>query len=98
MIKDSAKRLFDVLIVWKLDRFARKRYDSAHYKSILKKNGVRVVSASEAIATDFLRPRLIAPETHQSVQESIFDGMYSDIDILVRKYFECLNRHKQRLS
>ena len=52
MIKDSAKRLFDIVIVWKLDRFARNRYDSAHYKSILRKNGVRVVSATEAIATD----------------------------------------------
>lgn len=29
MIKDSAKHLFDVVIVWKLDRFARNRYDSA---------------------------------------------------------------------
>lgn len=52
MIKDSAKRLFDVVIVWKLDRFARNRYDSAHYKAILRKNGVKVVSATEAIATD----------------------------------------------
>ena len=33
MIKDSAKGLFDVVVVWKLDRFARNRYDSAHYKS-----------------------------------------------------------------
>lgn len=31
MIKDSAKGLFDVVVVWKLDRFARNRYDSAHY-------------------------------------------------------------------
>ena len=30
MIKDSAKGLFDVIVVWKLDRFARNRYDSAH--------------------------------------------------------------------
>lgn len=52
MIKDSAKGLFDVVIVWKLDRFARNRYDSAHYKAILRKNGVKVVSATEAIATD----------------------------------------------
>ncbi len=37
------------VLVWKLDRFARNRYDSAHYKSILKKNGVRVVSATEHI-------------------------------------------------
>lgn len=52
MIKDSAKGLFDVVLVWKLDRFARNRYDSAHYKAILKKNGVKVVSAKEAIADD----------------------------------------------
>lgn len=32
MIKDSAKRLFDMIIVWKLDRFARNRFDSAYYK------------------------------------------------------------------
>ena len=52
MIKDSAKNLFDVVIVWKLDRFARNRYDSAHYKTILRKNSVKVVSAKEAITED----------------------------------------------
>lgn len=52
MIKDSSKGLFDIVLVWKLDRFARNRYDSAHYKAILKKNGVKVVSAKEAIAED----------------------------------------------
>ena len=50
MIKDSAKRQFDVVLVWKLDRFARNRYDSAYYKSVLKRNGVKVVSAKETIA------------------------------------------------
>lgn len=50
MIKDSYKHAFDIIIVWKLDRFARNRYDSAHYKTILKKNGVKVVSAKEVIA------------------------------------------------
>ena len=50
MIKDSSKKLFDVVIVWKLDRFARNRYDSARYKTILKKNGVKVVSATEVIS------------------------------------------------
>lgn len=33
MIRDSAKNQFEVIIVWKLDRFARNRYDSAHYKA-----------------------------------------------------------------
>ena len=50
MIRDSEKGLFDTVLVWKLDRFSRDRYDSAHYKHILKKNGVKVVSAMENIS------------------------------------------------
>ena len=50
MIKDSYRRLFDTVLVWKLDRFARNRYDSAYYKNILKKNGVNVISAKENIS------------------------------------------------
>ena len=50
MVKDSAKGLFDVIIVWKLDRFARNRYDSAHYKAQLRKYGVKVLSATENIS------------------------------------------------
>lgn len=52
MIKDSAKSLFDMVLVWKLDRFSRNRYDSAHYKATLRKNGAKVVSATETIAED----------------------------------------------
>jgi DNA invertase Pin-like site-specific DNA recombinase len=50
MIKDSDKHDFKAVLVWKLDRFARNRYDSAIYKAKLKKNGVRVYSAMEAIS------------------------------------------------
>ena len=50
MIKDSDKQKFDLVIVWKLDRFARNRYDSARYKNTLKKNNVKVVSATETIS------------------------------------------------
>lgn len=49
MIEDAAKRQFEMVIVWKLDRFARNRYDSAIYKSKLKKYGVKVVSVKENI-------------------------------------------------
>ena len=49
MIKDSAKGGFDFVLVYKLDRFARNRYDSAMNKALLKKNGVRVLSACEHI-------------------------------------------------
>ena len=50
MIKDSDKKLFDIVLVWKLDRFARNRYDSARYKTQLKKNGVKLMSATEVIS------------------------------------------------
>lgn len=40
---------FTVIMVHKLDRFARNRYDSIKYKYLLRKNGVRVVSATQPI-------------------------------------------------
>lgn len=49
MIKDSEKKSFRYILVWKFDRFARNRYDSAVYKHELSKNGVRVVSVKENI-------------------------------------------------
>ena len=49
MIEDSKKRDFDFILVWKLDRFSRDRYDSAIYKRELKKNGVRVLSVMENV-------------------------------------------------
>ena len=52
MIKDSVKGNFEIILVWKLDRFARNRYDSATHKAKLKKHGVKVVSATEPISQD----------------------------------------------
>ena len=49
MINDSAKGRFEAVIVWKIDRFARNRYDAATYRYKLKKNGVTVISAVEHI-------------------------------------------------
>lgn len=49
MLKDSASKSFEFVIVYKLDRFARNRYDSAMNKATLKKNGVKVLSACEQI-------------------------------------------------
>lgn len=50
MIKDSEKGLWQGVVVYKLDRFARNRYDSATFKARLKKNGVKVISATENIS------------------------------------------------
>lgn len=49
MISDAERKQFQMVIVWKLDRFARNRYDSAIYKARLKKFGVKVVSVMENI-------------------------------------------------
>ena len=65
MIKDSAKNMFDVIIVQKLDRFARNRYDSARYKAQLRKNGVKVISANENISEG----------SEGIILESVLEGM-----------------------
>lgn len=49
MLKDAAHGRWAYVVVWKTDRFARNRYDSATYKYRLKKHGVRVLSAKESI-------------------------------------------------
>lgn len=49
MIADSGKGNFDIVIVWKTDRFARNRYDAARYKEHLKRNGIIVRYAKESI-------------------------------------------------
>lgn len=49
MIKDAAGRGFQFVLVWKLDRFSRNRYDSAIYKRQLQKHGVRVLSVTENV-------------------------------------------------
>lgn len=49
MMRDAERGLFDVLLVWKMDRFARNREDSAIFKGILKKCGVKVISVMEYI-------------------------------------------------
>ena len=51
MIHDSNSHLFDTVLVWKLDRFSRNRYDSAYYKRILKNNKVHIISVTEPISS-----------------------------------------------
>ena len=50
MIKDSYKHCFDMIIVWKLDRFSRDRYDSAHYKHILKRTALKLFRQRKTLA------------------------------------------------
>ena len=53
MIKESVNHEFDIIIVHKLDRFARNRYDSAHYcpaKLYAEPVAEHIVEAAEKVA------------------------------------------------
>ena len=43
---------FDTILVWKFSRFARNQEESIVYKSMLKKNGIDVISVSEPMPND----------------------------------------------
>lgn len=65
MIKDSAKRQWEVVLVYKLDRFSRDKYETTIHKHTLKENGVKLVSAMENI-----------PDTPEGIiLESMLEGM-----------------------
>lgn len=49
MIKDAKLKKFDVIVIHKLDRFSRDRYDHAIYKRELRQAGVKLVSVMERI-------------------------------------------------
>lgn len=49
MLKDSNRKEWNYIIVYKFDRFARNRYETAIHKKELKDNGVKVLSAMENI-------------------------------------------------
>ncbi len=49
MIKDSSRKEWTYVIVYKLDRFSRNKYEMAMHKKTLKDNGTKVLSATEFI-------------------------------------------------
>lgn len=65
MITDSSKNMFDIVLVHKLDRFSRNRYDSVIYKSKLKKNDIKLCSVLERLDD--------SPES--IILESMLEGM-----------------------
>ena len=65
MIKDSKSGEFELVLVHKLDRFARNRYDSAFYRKELQKNGVKLISITENLDD--------TPEA--IILESVLEGM-----------------------
>lgn len=49
MIDDAKKQQFAFIVVYRFDRFARNRFDSAIYKKTLEQLGIRVISATEQV-------------------------------------------------
>lgn len=50
MLEDAKKGEFKFILVYKLDRFARNKYDSTVHKHNLAKMGIKVISATESIS------------------------------------------------
>lgn len=49
LIRDAKSKKFEVVVVYKTDRFARNKYDSAIYKRELRQAGVQLLYAAETI-------------------------------------------------
>ena len=65
MLKDSYKKQWDYVLVYKLDRFSRNKYESVVHKKTLKENGVKLISAMENI-----------PDSPEGIiLESLLEGM-----------------------
>ena len=65
MLMDSAKKQWEIVLVYKLDRFSRNKYEATIHKHTLKENGVKLVSAMEDI-----------PDTPEGIiLESLLEGM-----------------------
>lgn len=65
MLSDTAKKQFQVIILWKVDRFGRNREEITFNKYRCKKNGVRVEYVAESV-----------PDSPEGViLESVLEGM-----------------------
>ena len=65
MIKDSAKKAWDLVLVYKLDRFSRNKYEMAVHKKTLRDNGIKIISVKENI-----------PDSPEGIiLESMLEGM-----------------------
>ena len=65
MLRDSRKKQWNYVLVYKLDRFSRDKYESVIHKRTLRNNGVKVLSVMENI-----------PDTPEGlILESLLEGM-----------------------
>ena len=65
MLKDCEKQAWDIVLVYKLDRFSRNKYEMAIHRKTLRDNGVKLISAKENI-----------PDSPEGIiLESLLEGM-----------------------
>ena len=65
MLKDSSHKKWDLVLIYKIDRFGRNKYEIAVNKHTLRNNGVKIVSVMENI-----------PDTPEGIiLESLLEGM-----------------------
>lgn len=65
MLHDSNKKTWDYVLVYKLDRFSRNKYEMAMHKKHLRDNGIKLISCMENI-----------PDTPEGIiLESLLEGM-----------------------
>ena len=65
MLRDSSKKEWNYVLVYKLDRFSRNKYEATIHKHTLHQNGIKVLSAMENI-----------PDTPEGIiLEALLEGM-----------------------
>ncbi len=65
MLRDCTKHEWEIVLVYKLDRFSRNKYEMAMHRKTLRDNGVRLISAMENI-----------PDSPEGIiLESLLEGM-----------------------
>ena len=65
LLKDCTMQAWDIVLVYKLDRFSRNKYEMAIHRKTLRDNGIKLVSAKENI-----------PDSPEGIiLESLLEGM-----------------------
>ena len=83
MIRDSSSRIFNIILVHKLDRFARNRYDAGSYTADLEDRDIDMISVTQDFAPT-PEGRLITHVMHgfnqyfsENLAKVCFDGLRS---------------------
>ena len=82
MLADSSKKQWDMVLVYKFDRFSRNQYEQVIHEHTLTQNGIKLISATEPIPTEsigsFMKGMIISYNEFYSKElaEKVRRGMY----------------------